>query len=113
MNTTLRIKDSHPLLVLSDGTPCGDGSNLNAATVIRFICDNNVFGAGMCSLMVLLFIYSFVTGQPQLVAQLPLDDASSCAFFFEWRTHVACPTARPSGAGSVIAILAALYVLLL
>ncbi|KAF8514281.1 mannose-6-phosphate receptor binding domain-containing protein [Gautieria morchelliformis] len=97
VNTSLRIKDSHPLLVLTDGAPCGENNNLHAATAVRFICDNDVFGVG----------------SPQLVAQLPPDDESSCAFFFEWRTHVACPTAAPSGKGSVIAILAAVALILL
>lgn len=56
----------------------------------------------------LLFSHKFiliVLGEPRLIAQLPPDDESSCAFFFEWRTHVACPTKKP-GSG-VISILAA------
>ncbi|KAF8588377.1 mannose 6-phosphate receptor domain-containing protein, partial [Ramaria rubella] len=96
-NTTILIKDSHPLLVLSNGSPCGEGSNLRASSAVRFICDNGVFGAG----------------QPELIAQLPPGDDSACAFFFEWRTHVACPTAKPSGARSIIAILAAVAIILL
>jgi cation-dependent mannose-6-phosphate receptor len=35
----------------------------------------------------------FSAGKPQLVAALPpLDSEQSCHFFFEWETHVACPT---------------------
>ncbi|KAG5651212.1 hypothetical protein H0H81_009459 [Sphagnurus paluster] len=39
------------------------------------------------------------TGTPRLIAQLPPgDDEEACAFFLEWRTHVACPTNDPGSA---------------
>jgi len=35
----------------------------------------------------------FHAGTPKLVATLPAGDpADACHFFFEWSTHVACPT---------------------
>ncbi|KAF8515797.1 mannose-6-phosphate receptor binding domain-containing protein [Hysterangium stoloniferum] len=96
VNTTIVIKDSHPLLLLSGGTPCGgESSALKASSAIRFICDNDVFG----------------TGQPKFIAQFPPDDESACGFVFEWRTHVACPTAK-AGSG-VIEIVAAVALVLL
>jgi len=35
----------------------------------------------------------FGAGQPKLIAALPAGDPDYyCSFFFEWPTHVACPT---------------------
>ncbi|KAF8915435.1 hypothetical protein CPB85DRAFT_1294455 [Mucidula mucida] len=61
------------------GSTCPSGSG-QASTIIDFVCDTAVFGAG----------------QPRLVAQLPMGE-ESCSFFVEWRTHVACPTGARSG----------------
>lgn len=81
VNTTLLVRDRHPLLILTGGSPCTGADNLRASTAVRFICDTSVFGSG----------------KPRLVAQLPPNDESACAFFIEWRTHLACPTGEPSG----------------
>lgn len=44
---------------------------------LKFVCNPNEFSAG----------------KPVLVAALPPGDpANHCQFFFEWHTHVACPT---------------------
>ncbi|GJJ13125.1 hypothetical protein Clacol_007375 [Clathrus columnatus] len=75
---------------MTNGSPCPGDNNLRGSTAIRFICDNNVFGQG----------------QPQLIAHFPLEEETACGFFFEWRTHVACPTAKPgSGVVAIIAII--------
>ncbi|ETW86750.1 hypothetical protein HETIRDRAFT_99194 [Heterobasidion irregulare TC 32-1] len=81
VNTTLLVRDRHPLLILTGGSPCTGADHLRASTAVRFICDTSVFGSG----------------KPRLVAQLPPNDESACAFFIEWRTHLACPTSEPSG----------------
>ncbi|TFK56829.1 mannose 6-phosphate receptor domain-containing protein [Heliocybe sulcata] len=85
VNTTLAIHDGHPLLYLTNGSPCPTITQLRASSVIRYICDTSVFAAG----------------QPQLIAELP-----GCSFFFEWRTHYACPTNESGGAGGVVVVLA-------
>ncbi|THH09823.1 hypothetical protein EW146_g8566 [Bondarzewia mesenterica] len=88
VNTTLLVRDNHPLLILTDGSPCPSAEHLRASTAVRFICDTSVFGSG----------------NPQFVAQLPPDDASACAFFVEWRTHAQrSPNARN---GSITALIA-------
>ncbi|KAF8336375.1 mannose-6-phosphate receptor binding domain-containing protein [Cantharellus anzutake] len=89
-NTTLTIAHGHPLIILSDGSPCNGSaaqdSGIRRSTAIRFLCDPNVFSKGT----------------PRLIAQLPPDDNAACAFFVEWRTHVACPTATPGSTGGVL-----------
>lgn len=86
LNTTLSVEDSRPRLTFSNGSRCKSKSGDNqirASTVVEFVCDSSVFGSGM----------------PRLVAQLPPgDDEDACAFFIEWKTHVACPTNEPGGA---------------
>ncbi|KAI5454738.1 hypothetical protein NCC49_003624 [Naganishia albida] len=66
-----------PMLVYSGGSQCVDSDN-TASTVIRFICSESEFGSG----------------SPQLIAGLPVtsNPEDQCQFFFEWKTHVACPT---------------------
>ncbi|KAG8791302.1 hypothetical protein FRC12_009627 [Ceratobasidium sp. 428] len=91
-NTTVQIKQKHPLLIYENGSTCPSATSLKASTVIRFICDQAVFA----------------TGSPVLVAQLPPEDDKACAFFFEWRTHVACPTAKSVGAGGLVAVFGAI-----
>ncbi|KAI0059426.1 mannose 6-phosphate receptor domain-containing protein [Artomyces pyxidatus] len=90
VNTTLLIRDKHPLLVLTEGSICPHAERMHAMTAVRFICDTSVFGSG----------------SPRLVAQLPPDDASACAFFLEWRTHYACPSGEATGfwGGLVVAL---------
>ncbi|CCM03786.1 uncharacterized protein FIBRA_05933 [Fibroporia radiculosa] len=77
---------------MTDGSRCPDADGMTASTAVRFICDTSVFGAG----------------NPELVAQLPPDDGSACAFFVEWRTHVACPTHQKTGNIGFITVLAAI-----
>ncbi|QRV94644.1 autophagy-related protein 27 [Ceratobasidium sp. AG-Ba] len=91
-NTTVQIKHKHPLLIYENGSTCKSATNLKASSIIRFICDPAVFAVG----------------SPVLVAQLPPEDENACAFFFEWRTHVACPTAKSVGAGGLFAVFAAI-----
>ncbi|KAF8323793.1 mannose 6-phosphate receptor domain-containing protein [Clavulina sp. PMI_390] len=79
VNTTVSVVHGHPMLVFSDGTECQGSTGLKRSSIVRFICDQTVFGRGT----------------PKLVAQLPPDDDAACAFFIEWRTHVACPTNKP------------------
>ncbi|KAH9949400.1 mannose-6-phosphate receptor binding domain-containing protein [Amylocystis lapponica] len=92
-NTTVHVRDGQPMLIMTGGSLCPLANETAASTVIRFICDTSVFG----------------TGQPYLVAQLPPDE-SACAFFIEWRTHVACPTNEKGTAWGFLSILAAMYV---
>ncbi|KAH8094614.1 mannose-6-phosphate receptor binding domain-containing protein [Cristinia sonorae] len=89
MNTTVAVTDGHPVLTFTEGTACSSSNDLRASTVIRFVCDTSVSGMG----------------QPQLIAQLPPSDESACAFFIEWRTHVACPT-HENGSWGFMSILA-------
>ncbi|KAI0962279.1 hypothetical protein AcW1_001136 [Taiwanofungus camphoratus] len=92
VNTTLTIRNDHPVLIMTDGSRCPKADSMTASTAIRFVCDTSVFGAG----------------RPELVAQLPQDDESACAFFIEWRTHIACPTHEKGGPWGFLAILAAI-----
>ncbi|KIJ53695.1 hypothetical protein M422DRAFT_775718 [Sphaerobolus stellatus SS14] len=95
VNTTVWVRNGNPMLMYTDGSPCSDKGPQRASTVIRFICDESVYE----------------TGEPKLLAQLPPNDDDACAFVFEWRTHVACPTSKP-GSG-IIAILAVIAMILL
>jgi len=99
VNTTLLVRDKHPLLILTGGSPCPTADHMSAMTAVRFICDTSVFGSGT----------------PQLVAQLPPDDETSCAFFLEWRTHYACPSNEEAGfwGGLIVALSVMLVVLLM
>ncbi|KZT30983.1 mannose 6-phosphate receptor domain-containing protein [Neolentinus lepideus HHB14362 ss-1] len=92
VNTTLAIHGGNPLLYLTNGSPCPTVSQLRAASVIRYICDTSVFAAG----------------QPELIAELP-----GCSFFFEWRTHYACPTNSNSGTGGAVVVLGTIALILL
>ncbi|CAE7112007.1 unnamed protein product [Rhizoctonia solani] len=91
-NTTVKVMNKHPVLIYEHGSTCASATSLKASTVIRFICDPAVFAVG----------------SPVLVAQLPPEDDQACAFFVEWRTHVACPTAKSIGAGGFIAVFGAI-----
>ncbi|CAE6451808.1 unnamed protein product [Rhizoctonia solani] len=93
-NTTIKVKNKHPVLIYEHGSTCASATSLKASTVIRFICDPAVFAVG----------------SPVLVAQLPPEDDQACAFFVEWRTHVACPTAKSIGASGFIAVFGAILV---
>ncbi|KAF9780919.1 mannose-6-phosphate receptor binding domain-containing protein [Thelephora terrestris] len=73
VNTTLDVRDGHPLLIMKDGSKFIAGGDLKASTAIRFICDNS------------------------LLAELPPQDTTACAFFIEWRTSYACPSSEGVG----------------
>jgi len=45
-NTTLQMKNGHPLLYMGGGSICPD-SNMQATTAVQFICDKSVFAAGV------------------------------------------------------------------
>ncbi|KAF9447842.1 mannose 6-phosphate receptor domain-containing protein [Macrolepiota fuliginosa MF-IS2] len=103
VNTALSVVDSKPRLVLSSGSHCKatpDGSTLDlkASTIIEFVCDTSIFGAG----------------QPRLLGQLPPgDDEIGCSYFIEWKTHFACPTNEDSGVWGLLATIAVLTLILL
>lgn len=94
-NTTLAMKDGHPLLYMSGGSNCPN-SEYQATTAVQFVCDKSVFAAGKvskdtCRLLLAANTTSLVcpvSGKPELIAQMPDDDATACAFVIEWRTHV-------------------------
>jgi len=92
VNTTIAVRDGHPVLIMTDGSRCPKADSMTTSTAIRFICDTSVFGAG----------------KPELLAQLPPDDDAACAFLIEWRTHVACPTHEKTGSIGFLTVLAAL-----
>lgn len=96
-NTTLRFEHNNPLLLYDKGSPCATDMNVRTSTAIRFLCDNTVFGSG----------------KPQLVASLPPGSSTPCAFFFEWRTHVACPGARKASIGSAVGLVVGMVLLFL
>lgn len=50
---------------------------IDLALALQFICSESEFGSG----------------SPQLIAALPVtsNPEDQCQFFFEWKTHVACP----------------------
>ncbi|KAJ7581271.1 mannose-6-phosphate receptor binding domain-containing protein [Mycena floridula] len=100
-NTNLTLKDGHVQMFLTGGSKCP--SNERASTVIDFVCDPSVSD----------------NGKPRLVAQLPIEEKDSCAFFIEWRTHVACSKNVGGGFGGFLAsvitfilILMILYIVL-
>lgn len=96
-NTTLRFEHNNPLLIYENGSPCAVDLTVKTSTAIRFLCDNTVFGSG----------------QPQLVASLPPGSGTPCAFFFEWRTHVACPGAPRTSIGSAVGLVVGMVLLFL
>ncbi|WWC60243.1 uncharacterized protein I303_102809 [Kwoniella dejecticola CBS 10117] len=73
-NLTMSPMTNEPMYVITDGSPCPLNPDARASTAIRFICSPSDFNAG----------------SPVLVANLPPQDP--CHFYFEWRSHVACPT---------------------
>ncbi|PFH46052.1 hypothetical protein AMATHDRAFT_70700 [Amanita thiersii Skay4041] len=103
VNKTLSLVDSGPRLTFTEGSQCKTKSDqvieqMRASSVIDFICDMTVFG----------------TGKPRLVAQLPPDtEEAACAFYFEWRTHHACPTHESSLAWRIFTFLIVLILILL
>jgi len=92
VNTSLHITQDHPVLVFTGGSPCPGASELKASSIIRFICDRSVSSQG----------------HPELVAQLPPNDSSACAFLFEWRTPAACPTTKRTGVTGVVTVFASI-----
>ncbi|THU96288.1 mannose 6-phosphate receptor domain-containing protein [Dendrothele bispora CBS 962.96] len=101
-NTTLvKEKGDNVKLVMEDGSQCtsksGAKQEYKASTVISFICDTKVFGAGT----------------PTLVAQLPHNDEEACAWFIEWNTHYACPRGERGGPWGFFTLLAVLLLILL
>jgi len=96
-NTTLRFEHNNPLLIYENGSPCAADMEVRTSTAIRFLCDNTVFGPG----------------KPQLVASLPPGGGTPCAFFFEWRTHVACPGSPRTSIGSAVGLLVGMVLLFL
>ncbi|KAG8906420.1 hypothetical protein FRB99_006922 [Tulasnella sp. 403] len=87
-NTNLTVVNNQPYLYMTDGSYCPGSTQFRASTAIRFICDSGALS----------------DGSPQLVAQLPPDDASSCAYFVEWRTPRACATSLGSDAAGVVGV---------
>ncbi|WVW80082.1 hypothetical protein I302_102055 [Kwoniella bestiolae CBS 10118] len=73
-NLTMSPMTNEPMYVITDGSACPLNPDAKASTAIRFICSPSDFNAG----------------KPVLVATLPPQDP--CHFYFEWRSHVACPT---------------------
>jgi len=63
---------------MSQGSQCPSGGNAKnrAATLVNFVCDSSVVGAG----------------SPQIVGSLPPgDEDAACAFIIEWKTPVNLP----------------------
>ncbi|WWC68691.1 uncharacterized protein I206_102625 [Kwoniella pini CBS 10737] len=73
-NLTMSPMTNEPMYVITDGSSCPLNPDAKASTAIRFICSPSDFNAGT----------------PVLVATLPPQDP--CHFYFEWRSHLACPT---------------------
>ncbi|WWD16563.1 hypothetical protein CI109_100990 [Kwoniella shandongensis] len=73
-NLTVSPMTNEPMLIMTDGSPCPLNPDATASTAIRFICSPADFHAG----------------KPVLMATLPPSDP--CHFYFEWKSHVACPT---------------------
>ncbi|KZT72916.1 mannose 6-phosphate receptor domain-containing protein [Daedalea quercina L-15889] len=97
-NTSLAVINGYPVSIMTGGSECTGAQGVYASSAIRFVCDTSVFGSG----------------KPELVAQLPSSDNDACAFFVDWRTHVACPTHEKTGAvGFVTVFLAVLGTLLM
>jgi len=79
VNTSLFLSPAtdEPMIYLQNGSPCAHNPSELASTAIRFICSQSEFSAG----------------SPKLIAALPPGNhEQACHFFFEWETHVACPT---------------------
>ncbi|BEI97628.1 hypothetical protein CcaverHIS631_0212170 [Cutaneotrichosporon cavernicola] len=74
-NLTISPTTHEPMLIYENGSKCPGNENERASTVIRFVCSQTDFEAG----------------KPRLVAAVPAGD-KACHFFFDWHTHVACPT---------------------
>ncbi|KAL0242342.1 hypothetical protein I308_105971 [Cryptococcus tetragattii IND107] len=73
-NLTLSPMTNEPMIIMTGGSSCHGNQEQTASTAIRFICSPSDFNAG----------------KPILVASLPPQDP--CQFYFEWNTHLACPT---------------------
>ncbi|PPQ72414.1 hypothetical protein CVT24_002985 [Panaeolus cyanescens] len=101
VNSSLTIVDGRPRLSLSEGSRCmvdNKATDIRASSIIEFNCDSSMFGPG----------------RPRLVAQLPPgDDEAGCAFVIEWTTPYACPSSQGGGFWGFIAILAAVFLVLL
>jgi len=101
------VKNGGPILVFSDGSPCPTSDNMKMSTVVRFVCERSLFDAAGPA------VGSSNTGAPQLIAQLPPDDESACAYVVEWKTQHACPAEEMSTAWRVVFIVAAVILGLL
>lgn len=87
--TNVTVVNDEPYIFMQDGSLCPGSTNLRGSTAIRFICDASVFSEGA----------------PKVIAQLPPgNDSSSCAFFIEWRTPVACPTKLTTGTAGILGV---------
>ncbi|TBU62101.1 mannose-6-phosphate receptor binding domain-containing protein [Dichomitus squalens] len=89
VNTTVLFREGNPVILMTDGSPCPSAGSLTASTAIRFVCDSS---AG--------------TGTPKMIATLPPDEETACAFFVEWRTEMACPTSEGGVFGTIVSVLA-------
>ncbi|KAH9929695.1 uncharacterized protein B0H18DRAFT_1084052 [Fomitopsis serialis] len=96
-NTSLAVLNGNPVSIMTGGSECASAQGTYASSAIRFVCDTSVFGAAGTGC-------TTTTG-----------DNDACAFFLEWRTHVACPTHEKTGAVGfvtvVLAILGTLFML--
>ncbi|KAH9943997.1 uncharacterized protein BXZ73DRAFT_39083 [Epithele typhae] len=91
VNTTVVLREGNPLIFMTDGSRCSKDGDLTASTAIRFICDSSA-GTGAC--------------MPTMIATLPPDEDTACAFVVEWRTEMACPTSEGGIFGTIVSVLA-------
>ena len=47
----LTVRDSHPAMTMTNGSPCPNFNGMHAATTVHFKCDTSVFGAGAHDLL--------------------------------------------------------------
>ncbi|KAJ1994308.1 Cation-independent mannose-6-phosphate receptor CI-MPR [Dimargaris cristalligena] len=92
----LRVRGDRLVLKYADGDRCevpggaGTKSDYYRTSVLSLVCDKNVRGLG----------------KPEFV-----DQVDSCAYFFEWRTPVACPTSEPSDSSAGGTFFVAIFIL--
>lgn len=91
-NTTLLVRDMHPVIYMTGGSSCPQSESMKASTAMQFICDTSVDAGDQfprCGpVRPATDNELLVPGEPLLVAQLPPEDDDACAFFIEWRTKV-------------------------